>query len=72
MLDEKLTVEGLFSIVLLCVGEKDRHYFVTQGEGYSSAKSPMEMFDPEIDNDLKLVDQIIRDYYDLGGTEENA
>lgn len=65
MLDEKLTVEGLFSIVLLCRGEKDKHYFVTQGEGYSTAKSPMEMFPPEIDNDLKAVDTTIRDYYGL-------
>lgn len=65
MLDEKLTVEGLFSIVLLCVAEKDKHYFVTQGEGYSTAKSPMEMFDTEIDNDLRFVDQKIREYYEL-------
>ena len=44
MLDEKLTVEGLFSIVLLCRSEKDTHYFITQSEGFSTAKSPMDMF----------------------------
>ena len=71
MLDEKLTVEGLFSIVLLCRAEKDRHYFVTQSEGYSTAKSPMEMFPAEIDNDLKMVDSTIREYYEIGG-EQNA
>ena len=65
MLDEKLTVEGLFAIVLLCRSEKDKHYFVTQSEGYSTAKSPMEMFPAEIDNDLKLVDTTIREYYNL-------
>lgn len=65
MLNEKLTVEGLFSIVLLCRAEKERHYFITQSEGYSTAKSPMEMFPPEIDNDLKMVDATIRDYYDM-------
>lgn len=65
MLDEKLTVEGLFSIVLLCKAEKDKHYFVTQSEGYSTAKSPMEMFEPEIDNDLKMVDDTIRSYWCL-------
>lgn len=69
MLNEKLTVEGLFSIVLLCRAEKDRHYFVTQSEGYSTAKSPMEMFPAEIDNDLKLVDEAIRNYYELKGEE---
>lgn len=72
MLDERLTVEGLFSIVLLCRAEKDRHYFVTQSEGYSTAKSPMEMFPAEIDNDLKMVDTTIRDYYDFTGGEQNA
>lgn len=70
MLDEKLTVEGLFSIVLLCRSEKDKHYFVTQSEGYSTAKSPMEMFPAEIDNDLKLVDTTIRAYYNLNSAKE--
>ena len=65
MLDEKLTVEGLFSIVLLCRAGKDRYCFVTQSGGVSTAKSPMEMFDAEIDNDLKLVDTIIREYWGL-------
>lgn len=65
MLDEKLTVEGLFSVVLLCRAEKDKHYFVTQSEGYSTAKSPLEMFPLEIDNDLKLVDATIREYWEL-------
>lgn len=65
MLDEKLTVEGLFSVVLLCRAAKDRHYFMTQSEGVSTAKSPMEMFPAEIDNDLKLVDTAIREYWGL-------
>ena len=65
MLDEKLTLEGLFSIVLLCRTDGTRHYFETQSDGYTTAKSPMEMFEREIDNDLKLVDQQIREYYEL-------
>ena len=66
MLDEKLTVEGLFSIVLLCQSDSTgRHFFQTQSNGNSTAKSPMEMFPAEIDNDLKLVDNAIRDYYGL-------
>lgn len=65
MLDEKLTVEGLFSIVLLCVAEKNEHYFITQSEGISTAKSPMDMFPERIDNDLKLVDTTIREYWGL-------
>lgn len=65
MLDNQLTVEGLFSIVLLCQTDGERHYFVTQSDGYTSAKSPMEMFDREIDNDLKMVDTTIRNYWEL-------
>lgn len=65
MLDEKLTVEGLFSIVLLCTVENGEHIFVTQSDGYTTAKSPMEMFDLKIPNDLKMVDSTIREYYNL-------
>ena len=65
MLDNQLTLEGLFSIVLQCVTDGKRHSFVTQSDGYTTAKSPMEMFPDVIDNDLKAVDQAIREYYDL-------
>lgn len=68
MLDEKLTVEGLFSIVLFCQTDGERHYFVTQSDGTTTAKSPMEMFEErEIDNDLKMVDTAIREYFELQG-----
>lgn len=63
MLDEKLTVEGLFSIVLLCQTDGINYKFITQSDGYTTAKSPMEMFPAEIENDLKLVDTTIRQYY---------
>ena len=67
MLDEKLTVEGLFSIVLICQNDGISHKFITQSDGYTTAKSPMEMFPMEIDNDLKMVDETIREYYNLKG-----
>lgn len=64
MLDEKLTVEGCFDIVLYC----QDHKFFTQGNGQSTAKSPEDMFDDiEIPNDLKAVDTAIREYYGLEG-----
>lgn len=70
MLDEKLTVEGLFSIVLLCMTDGINHKFITQSDGRSTAKSPMEMFPLEIDNDLKLVDDTIRSYYGMNKEEK--
>jgi len=65
MLDNQLTVEGLFSIVLLAMADEGKYKFITQSDGTTTAKSPMEMFDLEIDNDLKFVDDTIREYYDL-------
>ena len=71
MLDEKLTVEGLFSIVLMAQTDGKEHWFLTQNDGLSTVKSPMEMFSTEkIDNDLKLVDTVIRDYYELNTTNK--
>lgn len=70
MLDNQLTVEGLFSIVLLCKADGQRHYFETQSDGYTTAKSPMDMFETQIDNDLKMVDTKIREYYELNKEEK--
>ena len=63
MLDNQLTLEGLFSIVLLAETDGKAHWFTTQSDGFTPAKSPMEMFAPKIDNDLKAVDSCIREYY---------
>lgn len=65
MLDDQLTVEGLFSIVLRTKYESGKYSFVTQTDGTDTVKSPMEMFEKEIDNDLKIVDEKIRDYWEL-------
>ena len=69
MLDNQLTLEGLFSIVLLCKTDGNEHYFETQSDGYTTCKSPMDMFNLKIDNDLKEVDKTIRNYYELDKKE---
>lgn len=72
MLDEKITVEGMFTIVLKTVVDTGKYYFSTQNNGHDTVKSPMGMFDGYllenglIENDLKRVDEIIREYYGLG------
>lgn len=63
MLDNQLTVEGLFSIVLLTQIRNKKHLFITQSDGTTTAKSPMGMLPEEMDNDLKAVDTAIRNYY---------
>lgn len=69
MLDNQLTLEGLFSIVLQCMTDGQKHVFITQSDGYNTAKSPMDMFPLEIENDLKQVDQTIREYYEMNEKE---
>lgn len=65
MLDSQLTLEGLFSIVLMAYTDGKKHVFITQSDGCTTCKSPMEMLPAEMDNDLKAVDKAIRDYYEL-------
>lgn len=65
MLDEKLCIEGLFPIVLVSKRDEDGYYFETNSNGATPAKSPIDMFEPRIDNDLKAVDTRIREYWNL-------
>lgn len=66
MLDEKITLEGKFTIVLRTQVQDGRYSFLTQNSGFDTVKSPVGMFETvEIDNDLKAVDTAIRDYYNL-------
>ena len=66
MLNEKLCVEGLFSIVLIAKRTDQGYIFETQTNGFTPAKSPLGMFEAEtIENDLKAVDTTIREYYQL-------
>lgn len=75
LLDEKITLEGLFTIVLKTVvlldGNNQRQFcFATVNNGSDTVKTPMGMFtEPLIPNDLKVVDAVIREYY---GMPENV
>lgn len=67
MLDEKITVEGMFTIVLKTNVTDGQYSFITQNSGHDTVKSPMGMFPSTvIDNDLHYVDEKIRNYYELG------
>ena len=66
MIDQYLTLEGCFDIVLLAQTDGSEHCFVTQSDGYTTCKSPAEMFpDVKIPNDLKMVDDCIRSFWGL-------
>ena len=65
LLDQKCNLEGLCTIVLHAMVKQGKHIFVTNSDGYDIAKSPEDMFELEIDNDLKAVDDRIREFYGM-------
>ena len=68
LVDDKLTLEGLYSIVLFGKVKKDkdgvmRYVFETQNNGENTCKSPRGMFSSfEVANDLQLVRDAIINY----------
>ena len=73
LLDEKITIEGLFTIVLKTHVEDGKYTFFTQNSGFDTVKSPIGMFtEMQIDNDLKMVDNVIRDYYGITIEQANG
>lgn len=73
MLREKITIEGLFTIVLKTGVSEGKYYFFTQNNGKDTVKSPMGMFDVfSIDNDLSYVDAKIRNYYEFEDAVSDA
>jgi len=66
MLDEKITVEGLFTIVLKTAIVNGGYFFQTRNSGFDTVKSPMDMFKEDlIPNDLAEVDRAICGYYNI-------
>ena len=69
LLDEKIFLEGMSTIVLKTFVADGKYTFTTQNNGKDTVKSPADMFPAfAIDNDLYYVDQKIREYYGLGNT----
>lgn len=66
LLDEKITVEGLVTIVLRTHVINGEYVFSTRNSGSDTVKTPLELFaDEHIPNDLADVDAKIAAYYDL-------
>lgn len=71
LLNDKVNIEGLFSIVLRAKKVDKNYYFFTQATDGDVAKSPIGMFDElYIENDLKAVDDKIREFYGINKKEE--
>ena len=66
LLDEKITIEGMVTIVLRTVVDGDNYQFATRNSGNDTTKSPMGMFESDrIPNDISAVDDAITSYYEL-------
>ena len=73
ILDEKVCLEGMVTVYLRCMSVDGKHFFKTHTDGSDITKSPEDMFSSdEIENDLKAVDTVIREYYGLSkGDSDN-
>lgn len=66
MIDNYVTLEGKFTTVLKSVVKDGKYYFQTHNSGSDTVKSPLGMFESDlIDNDLKMVDDIMREYWNI-------
>lgn len=66
LLDEKIVLEGLVTIVLRTLKINDQYLFSTQNSGSDTVKSPLGLFEDEhIENDLLAVDSAICEYYSI-------
>ena len=67
LLREKITIEGLFTVVLRTGVNEGKYYFYTQNSGKDTVKSPLGMFPVyAIENDLNYVVDKVRNYYEIG------
>lgn len=66
LLDEKIVLEGLVTIVLRTTKVNDQYLFSTQNSGSDTVKSPIGLFESQqIENDLLAVDSAICEYYGI-------
>lgn len=64
LIDNKVCLEGMVTICIRCMSDNGKHFFRTQTDGFDITKTPEGMFDEnEIDNNLKFVDDTIRQFY---------
>ena len=73
LLDDKVNIQGMFTICLRSMFDNGNYIFRLKTNGQDCVKTPIGLFEEEqIENDLKLVDDKIREYYELDKeSEEN-
>ena len=71
LLDDKVNIQGMFTICLRSMYDNGNYIFRLKTNGQDCVKTPIGLFDEEqMENDLKLVDTKIREYYELDKESE--
>lgn len=71
LLDDKVNIQGMFTICLRSMYDNGNYIFRLKTNGQDCVKTPIGLFDEEqMENDLKLVDTKIREYYELDRESE--
>lgn len=74
LLDDKVNIQGMFTICIRSMFDNGNYIFRLKTNGQDCVKTPIGLFDTDqMENDLKLVDEKIREYYNLDkeGEKEN-
>jgi hypothetical protein len=71
LLDDKVNIQGMFTICIRAMFDSGKYIFRLKTNGQDCVKTPIGLFDEEqMENDLKLVDDKIREYYELDNEGE--
>lgn len=71
LLDDKVNIQGMFTICIRSMFDNGNYIFRLKTNGQDCVKTPIGLFEEEqMENDLKLVDEKIREYYELDKIEE--
>lgn len=72
LLDDKVNIQGMFTICLRSMFDNGNYIFRLKTNGQDCVKTPIGLFEEEqMENDLKLVDEKIREYYELDKEQNN-
>lgn len=71
LLDDKVNIQGMFTVCIRAMYDNGNYIFRLKTNGQDCVKTPIGLFEEEqIENDLKLVDEKIREYYELDKEEK--
>ena len=70
LLDDKVNIQGMFTVCIRSMFENGNYIFRLKNNGQDCVKTPIGMFEEEeMENDLKKLDEVVREYYDLDKQE---